>query len=72
MSEQAEIQRTIEKALAKRNKARAKKMWSVAADIRNMHKEMGGLIQDTRPATSEWRSGPGAPDKAPPLTAILL
>ena len=60
MSEQAEIQRTIEKALAKRNKARAKKMWSVADDIRNMLKEMGVLIQDTGPNTSEWRWAKGA------------
>ena len=60
MSEQAEIQRTIEKALAKRNKARSKKMWSVADDIRNMLKEMGVLIQDTRPNTSEWRWAKGA------------
>ena len=60
MSEQAEIQRTIEKALAKRNKARSKKMWSVADDIRNMLKEMGVLIQDTGPNTSEWRWAKGA------------
>ena len=50
----------IEKALAKRNKARAKKMWSVADDIRNMLKEMGVLIQDTGPNTSEWRWAKGA------------
>ena len=60
MSEQAEIQRTIEKALAKRNKARSKKMWSVADDIRNMLKEMGVLVQDTGPNTSEWRWAKGA------------
>jgi FKBP-type peptidyl-prolyl cis-trans isomerase len=60
MSEQAEIQRTIEKALAKRNKARSKKMWSVADDIRSMLKEMGVLIQDTGPNTSEWRWAKGA------------
>ena len=60
MNEQAEIQRTIEKALAKRNKARSKKMWSVADDIRNMLKEMGVLIQDTGPNTSEWRWAKGA------------
>jgi len=60
MSEQAEIQRTIEKALAKRNKARSKKMWSVADDIRDMLKEMGVLIQDTGPDTSEWRWAKGA------------
>ena len=60
MSEQAEIQRTIVKALAKRNKARSKKMWSVADDIRNMLKEMGVLIQDTGPNTSEWRWAKGA------------
>ena len=50
----------IEKALAKRNKARSKKMWSVADDIRNMLKEMGVLIQDTGPNTSEWRWAKGA------------
>lgn len=59
-ADQSEIQRTIEKAVAKRNKARGKKMWSVADDIRTMLKDMGVLVQDTGPRTSEWRWAKGA------------
>ena len=45
---------SVEKACTRRNKARAKKKYDVADEIRAMLQEMGVIIQDTGPTTSIW------------------
>mmetsp|Transcript_6863 Transcript_6863/g.20139 ORF Transcript_6863/g.20139 Transcript_6863/m.20139 type:complete len:218 (-) Transcript_6863:23-676(-) len=51
---------TINRTVAKRNKARGKKLWSVADELRGMLGDLGVVIQDTSPTTSEWRWKKGA------------
>jgi len=67
---------TVEKACARRNKARKLQKYAVADELRDMLTDLGVVIQDTGPSSSTWQwtkaadfAAPAAKVKAPPKAA---